>query len=295
MTGGVVTRTGISSPVLALSGERPEWERRAGVPEVVAIAREADRLGYEFLTCPDHVAVPLGVARGEQFYDPLSTFSHLAAVTERIRFLPFVLVLPFYHPLELAKRYGGLDHLSGGRLTLGVGVGNLQEEFDILGVPFEDRGARADDALRALRAAWGRRVVSYDGPFYSFADLVVQPHAVQERVPVWVGGHSARALRRAVTLGDGWAPAPVAFRGPDPDRLRTMLGSVDLPPGFDVLLGPVRPLDPSGEPDHVREVLAGAADAGATVFRLTVVHRSLEHYLEQLAAYAEIVGLEVRG
>jgi alkanesulfonate monooxygenase SsuD/methylene tetrahydromethanopterin reductase-like flavin-dependent oxidoreductase (luciferase family) len=203
-------------------------------------------------------------------------------------------VLPFYHPLEIVKRYGGLDHLSGGRLTLGIGVGNLQDEFDVLGVPFADRGERADDALRAIRAAWGRRVVSYDGRFYSFDDLVVRPHGAQERLPVWVGGHSQRALRRAVELGDGWAPAPVAFRGPDPDRLRTMLGSVDLPPGFDVLLGPVSPLDPSGDPDHVREVLAEAADAGATVFRLTVVHRSLEHYLEQLAAYAEIVGLVVR-
>lgn len=285
-------RTGISSPVLALSGDRPDWEHRAGVPEIVAFARAADRLGYEFLTCPDHVAVPRGVARGEQFYDPLSTFAYLAALTERIRFLPFVLVLPFHHPLELAKRYGGLDHLSGGRLTLGVGVGNLREEFDILEVPFDDRGPRADDALRALRASWGRRVVAYDGPFYSFEDLVVQPHAAQERLPVWVGGHSARALRRAVSLGDGWAPAPVAFRGPDPDRLRTMLGSVELPLGFDVLLGSVGPLDPAGDPDTVRAVVGEAAEAGATVFRLTVVHHSLEHYLEQLAAYAEIVGLD---
>ncbi|MDF1604685.1 LLM class F420-dependent oxidoreductase [Nocardioides sp. YIM 152315] len=284
-------RTGIASPILALSGERPDWEHRAGLAEVVTVAREADRLGYEFLTCPDHVAVPRGVERGEQFYDPLSTFSYLAALTERIRFLPFVLVLPFYHPLELAKRYGGLDHLSGGRLTLGVGVGNLREEFDVLDVPFDDRGARADDALRALRAAWGTRVVSYDGPFYAFDDLVVQPHAAQVRLPVWVGGHSARALRRAVTLGDGWAPAPVAFRGPDPQRLREMLATVDLPAGFDVLLGAAHPLDPVGDADRVRAVVAEAADAGATVLRLTVVHRSLEHYLEQLAAYAEIVGL----
>lgn len=286
-------RTGIASPVLALSGQRPAWEHEAGVPEVLEVARTADRLGYEFLTCPDHVAVPRGIERGEQFYDPLATFSYLAAVTERIRFLPFVLVLPFYHPLELAKRYGTLDHLSGGRLTLGIGVGNLAEEFELLGKPFDDRGARADDALRALRASLGRRVVSYSGPYYRFDDLVVQPHAVQDRLPIWVGGHSARALHRAVTLGDGWAPAPVAFRGPDAARLREMLGTVERPEGFDVLLGPATPLDPAGDPDRVREVLAEAQEAGATVFRLTVVHESLAHYLEQLAAYAEVAGLPV--
>ncbi|MGY1812071.1 TIGR03619 family F420-dependent LLM class oxidoreductase [Blastococcus sp. SYSU D00820] len=284
-------RTGISSPILALSGTRPQWEHDAGVPEILRVATTADRLGYEFLTCPDHVAVPPGIERGEQFYDPLATFSFLAGVTERIRFLPFVLVLPLYHPLELAKRYGTLDHLSGGRLTLGIGVGNLEEEFDLLGRPFADRGARADDAMRALRASLGRREVSYSGEYYSFDRWVVQPHAAQERLPLWVGGHSRRALRRAVTLGDGWAPAPVAFRGPDPGTLRSMLAEVDVPEGFDVLVGSARPLDPMADAQEVHDVLGEAADAGGTVFRLTVVHESLEHYLDQLAAYAEIAGL----
>jgi probable F420-dependent oxidoreductase len=170
-----------------LSGGRPQWESDAGVAEVVRVAQAADRLGYEFLTCPDHVAVPGGLFRGERFYDPLSTFAFLAGQTTRVRFLPYVLVLPFYHPLELAKRFGSLDYLSDGRLTLGVGVGNLAEEFDVLGVPFADRGARADDSLRALRAAMSRREVSYQGEFYQFQDLVIEPHAVQQPVPIWVG------------------------------------------------------------------------------------------------------------
>lgn len=284
-------RTGISSPVLADSGPRPDWEAAAGTAEIKAFAQAADRLGYEFLTCPDHVAVPPDLPRGERFYDPLSTFSYLAAVTDRIRFLPYVLVLPFYHPLELAKRYGTLDQLSAGRLILGLGVGNLREEFELLGAPFEDRGARADDALKALRAALGRRLVSYSGPYYSFENLVVSPHAAQPRLPLWIGGHSTRALRRAVTLADGWTPAPPRFRGPDAATMKAMLATVDLPDGFDVVLAPDRALDPIGDPATVRQTLEQADGAGATVINLALRHTSLNHYLEQLQAYAEIAEL----
>ncbi|MEU3270267.1 LLM class F420-dependent oxidoreductase [Saccharomonospora sp. NPDC006951] len=281
-------RCGISTPIVTLAGRRPAWEHAAGLPELSAVARTADRLGFEFLTCPDHVAVPPGLARGERFYDPLATFSYLAAITERIRFLPYVLVLPFYHPLELAKRYGTLDLLSGGRLTLGLGIGNLREEFDLLGVPFAERGPRADDALRALRASLSGRVVSYHGPYYDFADLVIDPHAVQEHVPMWIGGHSERALRRAVTLADGWAPAPVQFRGPDATRLRDMLARAEAPSGFDVVMSPERALDPMADPGATREAVHAAAEAGATVLNLSVRHRSLAHYLEQLTAFAEL-------
>ncbi|ACY99927.1 LLM class F420-dependent oxidoreductase [Thermomonospora curvata] len=281
-------KVGISSPIVALAGNRPEWEHRAGVAELVRVAKAADRLGYDFMTCPDHVAVPPGLPRGERFYDPLATFSFLAAHTERLRFLPYVLVLPFYHPLELAKRYGTLDHLSGGRLILGLGVGNLREEFDLLGKPFDDRGPRADDALRALRAALSSRVVSYEGEYFSFKEMVIDPHAVQSRVPLWIGGHSMRALRRAVTLGDGWAPAPQTFRGPSPERMRQMLDSVQIPEGFDVVFTPNRRIDAIGRPEQVTELMRTAAEAGATRINLTVRHESLEHYLEQLEAFAEI-------
>ncbi|WP_067177798.1 LLM class F420-dependent oxidoreductase [Microtetraspora niveoalba] len=281
-------KVGISSPVVALAGDRPEWERHAGVAELVRVAEAADRLGFDFMTCGEHVAVPRGIARGERFYDPLATFSFLAARTERLRFLPYVLVLPFHHPLELAKRYGTLDHLSGGRLVLGLGVGNLREEFDLLGKPFDDRGPRSDDALRALRAALSTRVASYDGPYYSFTDMVIEPHAAQARVPLWIGGHSARALRRAVTLGDGWAPAPQAFRGPSPRRMREMLDSVEAPPGFDVLFTPGTRLDPIGRPDEVGELIRTAEEAGGTRINLTVRHESLDHYLDQLEAFASL-------
>jgi probable F420-dependent oxidoreductase len=284
-------KVGISSPIVALAGKRPTWEAAAGTAELVRVAQAADRLGYEFMTCPDHVAVPPGLPRGERFYDPLATFSFLAGQTRRLRFLPYVLVLPFYHPLEIAKRYGTLDHLSGGRLILAFGVGNLKEEFDLLGVPFDDRGPRADDALMALRAALSGRTVSYEGPYYAFQNMVIDPHALQPRVPMWIGGHSERALRRAVTLGDGWAPAPQSFRGPAPELMRQMLDRHDLPDGFDVVLTPGERLDPVNDPDRVGEVITTARKAGATQINLAVRHESLSHYLEQLEAFAETAGL----
>ncbi len=285
-------RTGIASPILALSGGRPAWEHEGGTAEVVTYATAADRLGFEFMTASDHVAVPTDFHADTRFYDALATFSYLAALTKRIRFVPFVLVLPYYHPLEVAKRYGTLDHLSGGRLTLGVGVGHLENEFALLGVPFEDRGARADDALKALRASWGKSVATYHGSHYSFENLVVEPHAAQSHLPIWVGGNTRRALNRALTFGDGWSPAPVTFRGPDAGRLREMLADVDRPEGFDVLLGSTDPLDPIREPGQVTDALGEAAAAGATVFRLAVRHDSLAEYLEQLEAYAELAGLD---
>lgn len=287
-------KVGISSPIVALAGKRPDWEAAAGTVELVRVAQAADRLGYEFMTCGDHVAVPPGLPRGERFYDPLATFAFLAGQTSRLRFLPYVLVLPFYHPLEIAKRYGTLDHLSGGRLILAFGVGNLKEEFDMLGVPFEDRGPRADDALRALRAGLSGRTVSYEGPYYSFQDMVVDPHAAQARVPMWIGGHSERALRRAVTLADGWALAPQAFRGPSPELMRQMLDRHELPEDFGVVFSPGHRLDPVNEPGQVAEVLATAEKAGATQINLTVRHESLAHYLEQLEAFAEIAALDMR-
>src|SRR5207253_7419050 len=144
--------------------------------------------------------------RGTRYYDPLATFGFLAARTARIRFATHVLVLPYHHPLAIAKRYGTLDRLSGGRLILGVGVGTLAEEFALLGAELEGRGARYEDALRALRAAFGRREPAYAGTHYRFEGFLVDPCGAQAQVPIWLGGRSPRSLRRALVLGDGWDP-----------------------------------------------------------------------------------------
>ncbi|WP_134667744.1 MULTISPECIES: LLM class F420-dependent oxidoreductase [unclassified Amycolatopsis] len=279
---------GLVSPVVTrLPGDPNAWEDSAGIEDLARIAETADRLGFHHLTCSEHVAVPVEVAeqRGSTYWDPLATFGYLAARTSRIRLATQVLVLGYHHPLEIAKRYGTLDTVSGGRLVLGLGVGSLREEFDLLGAPFEQRGERADDALRALRAALSQRLPEYHGPHYDFARMIVEPHAVQAKVPLWIGGRTKRSLRRAVELADGWVPFGLSL-----EDLRRMLGTVALPEGFQVVLSPGRPLDPGA--GSCRERLARVVEAGATTVSARIAAHSADHYREQLEALAEL-GSEV--
>jgi alkanesulfonate monooxygenase SsuD/methylene tetrahydromethanopterin reductase-like flavin-dependent oxidoreductase (luciferase family) len=191
------------------------------------------------------------------------------------------LVLGYHHPLEIAKRYGTLDQVSGGRLILGVGVGSLKEEFELLGAPFDDRGRRADDALRALRASLSAPEPAYQGEFYSFGGRVVDPCAVQDHVPIWIGGQTLRSLRRAATLADGWAPFNVSLH-----QVRDWLSRFEFGPGFEVVLPAL--LDPIGEPDWTRDLLGETAAHGATIVGAAFRHTSLSHYLENLQALAEL-------
>ena len=218
-----IAKLAISTPVVTMfPGVSADWESTASIEDIARIAETADRLGYHHLTCSEHVALPTveQARRGTRYWDPLATFGYLAARTQRIRLATSVLVLGYHHPLEIAKRYGTLDKVSNGRLILGVGVGSLKEEFDLIGAPFEDRGPRGDDALRALRAALSVNEPSYQGEFYSFGGMTVDPCAVQQPVPIWIGGRTLRSLRRAVTLADGWTPraakvwAPKRWRAP---------------------------------------------------------------------------------
>ncbi len=284
MSSAPVLRLAILSPVLTMMpGAHARWEESGSIEDVARIAEVADALGYDHLTCSEHFAVPHSQAarRGGTYWDPLSTFGYLAARTVRIRFATNVLVLGYHHPLEIAKRYGTLDRVSGGRLVLGVGVGTLKEEFDLLGAPYDDRGDRADDALRALRASLSVPEPTYEGPYYQYRDLVVAPGAVQEHVPIWVGGRTPRSLRRAAQLADGWCPFGVSA-GQAGDWLRR----ADLPPGFEVRLGPESPLDPVADPARATDALGSLARAGATIVEARVVHHSLAHYLEQIEALA---------
>ena len=287
MTTGSTLRLAVLTPVLTMMpGAHAGWEERGTIDDVVRIARRADGLGYDHITCSEHFAVPhaQAVRRGATYWDPLSTFGYVAARTERIRLATNVVVLGYHHPLEIAKRYGTLDRVSGGRLVLGVGVGTLREEFDLLGAPFDDRGDRADDALRALRASLSKKEPSYHGPYYDYDGVVVDPPAVQQQVPIWVGGRTLRSLRRAAELADGWCPFGVAA-----DQAAAWLRRTDLPSGFEVRLSPETPLDPAIAASRATEALGTLAGAGATIVEARLVHHSLEHFLEQLEALALLV------
>ncbi len=286
-------RLGLVTPVVTRhpANDAP-WTEAAGPDDIAAIARAADDLGYHHLTCSEHVAIPTAAVatRGTRYYDPLATLGFVAGITRRIRLVAHVLVLGYHHPLAIAKRWGTLDRLSDGRVVLGVGVGTLREEFDLLGVPFEDRGARYEDALRALRAAFGTPTPSYAGTHYAFDDVVVDPCGVQRDVPIWLGGRTRRSLRRALEFGDGWDPF-----GLDLDALAAMLAWARERPEwsartrpFEVVLPIDRRLDPTRADDRraLTDRLGQYAAAGATVVNLRFEHRSRPHYLEQLEAVA---------
>jgi len=159
-------------------------------------ARTSEGLGYRLLMVSDHIAVTPDVAAQypAPFYEPFTTLSWLAGVTDRIRLGTTVLIVPYRHPLLTARMAANLNQLSGGRLVLGVGVGWARQEFEALGVPFSRRGALTDEHLRAIRAAWA------DDADYRAG-----------RIPIWVGGNSDAGLRRAVLLGDAWHPLRISL------------------------------------------------------------------------------------
>lgn len=275
----------VATPVVTMMAGAAPWERDGSIEDLARIAESADRLGYHHLTCSEHIALPAAelARRGGRYWDPLATFGYLAARTRRIRFATHVLVLAYHHPLEIAKRYGTLDKVSGGRVILGVGVGTLKEEFDLIGAPFDDRGPRAEDALKALRASLSKPEPEYHGTWYSFDGMVVDPCAVQEHVPIWIGGRTLRSLRRAVALGDGWCPFNVSL-----GQVQEWLQRVELPKDFEVVLAPGRRLDPINEPRQTEDVLAETVTHGATVISSSFAHASVEEYLDNLQALAEL-------
>lgn len=289
----MTSKYGLFSPIVtAMPGAHGDWERDATIADLATVAKAADRLGYDHMTCSEHVGMPAEQAttRGARYYDPLSVFGYLAAVTSRIRMATYVLVLAYSHPLEIAKRYGTLDRISGGRLVLGLGVGSLKPEFDLLGLggpEFEARGVRADDALRAMRASLGRSLPEYHGPYYNFAGMIIDPCATREDVPLWIGGRSARSLRRAIELADGWAPFG------DIDHLAAMIAKAGESAAWhervrplEIFLQPGSPLDPAGKPDETAARIRRLFVAGATGITVTLSSRSCAHYVEQLEALA---------
>ena len=169
----------------------------------------AEALGYHLVMISDHIAVTPDVQEKypAPLYDPFITLAWLAGRTTKIELGTTVIIIPYRDPIHTARMTANIDQISGGRLILGVGVGWAQQEFDVLGVPFHQRGAMTDDYLAAIKTLWTDRIASHEGPFVSFANVRSTPMPVRSpHPPIWVGGSSDAALRRAVRLGDGWHP-----------------------------------------------------------------------------------------
>lgn len=198
------------------------------------LAQATEEAGFESIWTVEHVIWPHDYDSEYPYHssgkmpgkpsipipDPLVWLTWVAANTTRIRLATGVMILPQRNPLILAKQLATLDHLSGGRVELGVGVGWLEEEFNALGVDFTDRGARANEAIEAMRALWRDDSASYRGESVRFSDVAMNPKPVDGSIPIVVGGESRAAARRAARLGDGYYPGP--------DSLDKLQSAIDL-------------------------------------------------------------------
>jgi probable F420-dependent oxidoreductase len=290
-----MVRLGIVTPVVHLNPrfDPPSWETTGTIDDVVVVAQEAERLGYDWVSASEHIAIPVEATgvRGPRYWDPVAALSYVAAHTRRISLLSHVVVLSYHHPLEIVKRWGTVDVLSHGRVILGVGVGSLEPEFTLLGHEFEGRGARADDSLRAIRASWGERTPQYRGTHFQFSDFFVEPSGLPRPLEIWVGGRTRRSLRRAIELGDGWIPFRLLlddFRSlfADPE-IKEALAARERP--LQMILAPEPPIDPAGHPAETVDFLGPYLEVGATGFSIRFQHHSRTHFVEQMAALQELV------
>jgi probable F420-dependent oxidoreductase len=193
-------------------------------PEIIRdYAQAAEDLGYEHLLAYDHVlgADPSnregwrGYTHKTMFHEPLTLFSFLAAITQRLEFVSGVIVLPQRQTALVAKQAAEVDVLSNGRLRLGVGIGWNAVEYEALGEDFSMRGARIEEQIEVMRLLWSREVVSYEGKYHRIDEAGINPLAVQRPIPVWMGARADVGLRRTARVADGWFPL-----GPPDDRMR---------------------------------------------------------------------------
>ena len=175
----------------------------------IGTAALAEGLGFDSVWVSDHILVPptFGAEFGEEFLDPFICLSFAAAETTRVLLGTTVVVVPLRSPFAQAKMLSTLDFLSGGRVIFGVGAGWDKEEFDALGVPFSERGALTDEYLDVMRTLWAPGTPRFDGRYHRFSGAAFEPKAVQEHIPIWVGGYGGAALRRTLRVGDAWHPS----------------------------------------------------------------------------------------
>ncbi len=184
------------------------WETDVQPDDLLRIAQTADETGYDYLTVPEHIVMPTETAEimGPRFPEALAAAAFLCGATKRIHLLTYVLVLPYRHPVALAKQIATLDFMSNGRFTLGAAAGHLEREFEILGVPFHERGAMTDEAIEVLKTLWTEDAPSHSGRYIQFDNIAFEPKPLQTpHPPILIGGNSKPAMRRAAR-NDGWLP-----------------------------------------------------------------------------------------
>lgn len=278
------------------------------------LASEAETLGFDSVWVGDHVVMPrrfrstypyaepesFTVEGARTFYEPIVTLAWVAARTSRVRLGISVLVLPQRNPLLTAKQLATLDDLAGGRLDLGIGAGWLQEEFEALHAPFEPRGEMTDASVRLMRRLWsGEPVRAADGPYRTRAVISRPVPAQGAAIPIWVGGHNPRALRRTIELGDAWHPIKIGVEpfAQGAQRLRSMAAAGGRPmPTLTTLcelrLGWAPSMEDwllSGDEAAVADKIGRFEAAGCTEMVLSLPRHSTTEMMAMMAAFAATV------
>lgn len=193
----------------------PQTEIGADAAAIRELTRHAEAVGFDYLLAFDHVLGPNPERPGgwdlpfdyqDSFHEPLTLFSFMAAITKRIEFVTGILILPQRQTALVAKQAAELDVLSGGRLRLGIGVGESEVEFEALNETFGNRGRRQEEQVALLRRLWTEPLVTFQGRYHTVSDAGLNPLPVQRPIPIWFGGNSEIALRRMARLGEGWIP-----------------------------------------------------------------------------------------
>jgi probable F420-dependent oxidoreductase len=287
-------------------------------------AEKAEALGYDTVWFSDHIVIPTEVKSfypydpggrmpfnpAEPYWEPLTTMSYVAGRTSRVRLGTSVLILPYRNPVVTAKVLATLDVLSNGRVTLGAGVGWMEEEFQALGLDtYPRRGAYSDECIRIFRELWTKDNPAFQGEFHRFANIRCEPRPVQPGgIPIWIGGHTPPAIRRAARLGDGWQPLvqrppadlpPAEMRekiaqlralaqraGRDPARITLAMGSsIQFTDGS--AAGPRRLF--SGTPAQIIEALQRYQELGVQNFRCDFPSSTFEGLLDAMERFASEV------
>ena len=284
--------------------------RHLATPDVIrGTAVRAEQLGYDSVWVSDHVVVPHAnvVNFGEAVFDPLVTLAVVAGATSRVRLGTTVLIVPYRNAVVTAKMVSSLDALSGGRVVLGIGAGWVAAESDALGVPFAERGAMTDEHLRAMRELWTSRAPSFDGKYTRFSGLTFEPKPAQKPYPpIWVGGHSRAALRRAAEFGAAWHPInrpPEELRSGQAELARVCQARGRAAPPALTLRNDVRVLRPgqsapasthggrvlAGEPAALADQIAELAGCGVEHLVLEFLAADGRELDEQIRVFAERV------
>jgi probable F420-dependent oxidoreductase len=266
----------------------PQYGRVAGPQAITRAARQAEQLGFAGVFVSDHIVQPAAQDYPSPYlYDPVVTLTWAAAATERIGLGTSVLVAPQHNPLELANALASLDSLSGGRLTVGVGVGWSEGEFDALGYKFTDRGSRTDETLQLWRTVWRDDPADFDGEHYQFSDLRVLPKPAHD-IAIWVGGSGERAWRRGIEHGDGFhliGVTPEQAQAPI-ERLRRERPEA----GFVISLR--TGWDPQGmEPDRIRAEREAYQQAGIGYVVAAPWRTDLDDWLRSMEQLADLTDL----